>query len=89
LKNELTNLEVEEAEKINIKMTEKKLKKKALKVQLDKTGTDDDTEFKELLADFKKVQFALNELDNEDDENKGDVFTFFEKNNVANEKSQS
>ena len=63
LKKELTNLEVEEAEEITFKMIEKKYKKKALKVHPDKTGTDDDAEFQELLADFKKVQTALNELE--------------------------
>ena len=89
MKKELLNLDVEESDEINIKMVEKKFKKKALKVHPDKTGTDDDAEFKELLADFKKVQTALNELEIDDEEDKGDVFTFFEKNNVVNEKSQS
>ena len=89
LKKELFNLEIDEGEEITIKVVEKKFKKKALKVHPDKTGSDDDMEFKELLADFRKVQTALNEIETEDVEHKGDIFTFFEKNNVANEKSQS
>ena len=89
LKKELTNLEVEETEEISIKMIEKKFKKKALKVHPDKTGKNDDTEFKELLDDFRKVQTKLMELQDEDGDDKGDICAFFEKNNVATELSQS
>ena len=76
MKKELINLEVEEEEEINIKMVKKKFKKKALKVHLDKTGTNDDAEFKELLADFKRMQIALREIESKDDDDKGDVYTF-------------
>ena len=90
LKKELNNLDIEETEDITIRFVEKKFKKKALKVHPDKTGTNDDAEFKELLRDFQKVQTALNELEEEDsDDDKGDVFTFFEKHNLATEKTQS
>ena len=75
--------------KHKLTLENKKFKKEALKVHSDKTGTNDDAEFKELLADFKSVQTALKEIEPKDEDDKGDVYTFFENNNVATEKSQS
>ena len=95
-KKELNKLEISETEEITTKSVEKKFKKKALKVHPDKTGTDDDAEFKELLADFRKLQTALKELKDEDendindeDDESSDLSKFFDKNNVATEKSKS
>ena len=92
---ELSNLEVTEKEEITVKVLSKKFKKKAFKLHPDKTGNNEDEQFKELLNDFNIVLAAyksINKDENDDsDENddKGELFTFFDKHNVATEKSQS
>ena len=87
---ELKNLEVKEDDEINQKVLSRKFKQKAFKVHSDKTGNtgeDKDEEFKKLLHDYQKVSEALKEVLKEDDD--GDLRTFFDKHNVANECSQS
>ena len=69
----------------------RKFKKKALKVHSDKTGKEDDEEFKQLLNDYHTVRDAINELsdDNEPKDEKTDLQSFFEKHNIAKEFSQT
>ena len=96
LKKELNNLDINEIEEITIKSVAKKFKQRALQVHPDKTGKEDDAEFKQLIADYRTVQTALKELkaedesdENDENDDKCDIYKFFEKNNVANEKSKS
>jgi curved DNA-binding protein CbpA len=85
LESELRNLEVGENEELTVKLVTKKFKKKALKVHSDKTGKEDDEEFKQLLQDYNKVKDALAELSSdviEEEETKTDLQNFFEKHNL-------
>ena len=87
--NELKNLEVEEGEEISAKILSKKFKRKALKVHSDKTRTQDDEEFKQLLHDYNKLKEALSEINENVEDEKTDLQTFFETHNFAKEFSQS
>ena len=94
LESELKNLEVEPEEELTLRLVTKKFKKKALKVHSDKTGKNDDEEFKQLLQDYNKVKDALNEIANEvdaneEDEVKTDLQNFFDKHNFAKEFSKT
>ena len=55
----------------------------------DKTGKKDNKEFKELLNAYKVTLKALEEILECDENDKGELFTFFEKHNIATEKSKS
>ena len=76
--NELKNLEVEECEEISAKILSKKFKRKALKVHSDKTRTQDDEEFKQLLHDYNKLKEALSEINENVEDEQTDLQTFFE-----------
>ena len=88
---EINNLEIEDDEVLTEKLVTTKFKKKALKVHSDKTGKEDDEEFKQLLNDYHTVRDAVNELsdDNEPKDGKTDLQSFFEKHNIAKEFSQT
>jgi hypothetical protein len=87
---ELKNLEIKEEEEITAKLLSTKFKLKAIKVHSDKTGLNDDKEFKNLLNDYNKCIEALRNIvnDNEDTE-KIDIKEFFTKHNVSKENSNS
>ena len=88
---ELRILEINEDEELTVKLVTTKFKKKALRVHSDKNRNNDDEEFKELLNDYQTVKDAINELSNDmnEDEEKTDLQSFFEKHNFAREFSQS
>ena len=80
-KKELDNLEIGENEEITAKILNKKFKSKALKQNHD--------EFKELMKNYHVLLNTFSKILNLDDETeKTDSMKFFEKHNVANEKSQ-
>ena len=90
--SEIKNLEISEEELLTVKLVTQKFRKKALKVHSDKTGKEDDEEFKQLLNDYNSVKNALKEITDEATEvecEKNDLFDFFEKHNFAKEFSQS
>ena len=88
---ELENLEIENTDDLTERYISKKFKRKALKVHSDKTRSNDDEEFKELLSDYERVLKAFREMNIEANEGgeKDDLQNFFEKNNFAQEFSQS
>jgi hypothetical protein len=90
--HEIKNLEISEDEVITLKLVSHRFKKKALKVHSDKTGKEDDEEFKKLLNDFNNVKKALEEITDDASDvecEKSDLLNFFEKHNFAKEFSQS
>ena len=90
--SELRNLEIGEDELLTGKLVTQKFRKKALKVHSDKTGKEDDEEFKQLLNDYNAVKNAIKELSDETMEvesEKSDLQNFFERHNFAKEFSQS
>ena len=87
---ELSRLEVDEGEEITAKKLSIKFKKLALKTHPDKTGVEDDTEFKNLLNDYNILIDALKKVnDEEQDVEKNDMADFFAENNIAKENTQS
>ena len=88
---ELRTLEISDEEELTVKLVTKKFNIKALKVHSDKTHTDDDEEFKELLNHYNKLKEAIAEVSKEEnnDEEQSDLQSFFEKHNFAREFSQS
>ena len=53
--SEIKNLEISEEELLTVKLVTQKFRKKALKAHSDKTGKEDDEEFKQLLNDYNTV----------------------------------
>ena len=87
---ELRRLEVVEGEEITAKKLSTKFKKLALMTHPDKTGADDDTEFKNLLNDYNILIDALRKVnEEEDDVEKNDMADFFAENKIAKENTQS
>ena len=90
--SELKNLEIQENEELTVKLVTRKFKKKALRVHSDKTGSENDEEFKQLLNDYNRVKEAINEITkdaNQEDCDKSNLQHFFDKHNFAKEFSQS
>ena len=60
---ELKNLEIENTDSLTESYISRKFKRKALKVHSDKTRSNDDEEFKELLNDYNRVLDVFRKLD--------------------------
>ena len=78
--SELKNLEIQEDEELTVKLVTRKFKKKALRVHSDKTGSENDEEFKQLLNDYNRVKEAINEItkdNNQEDCDKSNFQHFF------------
>ena len=87
---ELRRLEVDETEEITAKKLSTKFKKLALMTHPDKTGVEDDTEFKNLLNDYNILIDALRKVNKEEEDvEKNDMANFFAENNIAKENTQS
>ena len=86
--DELRRLDIDDEEEVTAKMLASKFKKKALKVNPDKKGDDnDDEELKTLLNDYNTCMEALGLI--EEEKEKDEMSEFFAKHNVAKENTSS